>query len=417
MEQLSKLFQEQPFIFIPLLAVTLSANEGISFGNETRSFYTNNFNSAIANPLTSDSSFKTKDGTKDFKASLTCSDKNNPYLRISYSGSSDINVNVSIDSNLDSNFDKSYSFAGVSAVGTNGVMKCNPNSWSNCKSYGWKIYNNSLILEQIHRKDLSGAYCINSTCGSLSVHNKKDILNTLGGAISSLYQTYSSKYLISQTINNGSFIEFYGQNFEDCKNLKGKDKAPKFNGSADDSNLDYSTEQLKQSQDSSSAYFTLNKNIANQNQNKSLSDDFKSDLTYVNSNVDSELTDSSNYTFSYTSKRKNKAGEWEDVGGNGKVNINFLSPDIKYCEVSYLVVNSQVLTDNSTKQTSRGETDTYKVEMRECTGTDYSICPIDTSKGETISQECGVNNSFSKVTSMMYSLQEMSNDVTCHKGE
>ena len=335
-------------IFYLLIFTNLfAANEGIEVGKNLKGHFSN-VQTNVAAPLTSNSDFKTVNGSKSFKANLTCNETIKPFLEISYSGTSDITINVSIDTDLNGSTDKIFSFDGVSGVGTNGIIKCSTNSWKNCKYFLWNISNNNLTLSETVLTNLGGPYCINSSCGSLSVNQKINVLDTIGGAISSMYQSSNSNYLITKTQNDGNKIVFYGQNYQDCTNYK--EQAPSKSHDLDTTNVIAS-----QSKDENSVYYVLNEEVKNQNTNK-----FDTDVkqTTVIKNSVSVKGDTSDYTFTYSGKTQNEDGSWSTRTDNAKVNIDFLNPDIKYCEIKYLEVNSTVFSDGQTHQSSSGDTQT-----------------------------------------------------------
>ena len=390
-------------IFCLCIISNLFANEGIQTGNNLRGHFANNFQTNISAPLTSNAQFKTVNGSKSFNANLTCSDTVKPFLETTYSGSSDITINVKVDTDLNGTMDKTFAFSGVSGVGTNGVIKCNSNTWNNCKYFLWNLSSNNLTLQESRLIDLGGIYCINSSCGSLSINQKSNILDTIGGAISLMYQSSNPNYLITKTQNDGNKIVFYGQNYQDCQNFT--DAAP-----SQSHNLDTTNVINTQSNDQNSVYYVLNKNVENQNNNN-----FDTD---VNKTVDiknnvSVNGDTSDYTFTYSGKQQNQDGSWSVRNDNAKVNINFLNPDIKYCEIKYLEVNSTVFSDGQTHQSSSGDTQTWKTKIIECIGTDYNICPVDTSKGEIIKHPCGDIDNFAEATSILTAVSEAADDFSC----
>lgn len=390
-------------IFCLFIISNLFANEGIQTGNNLRGHFGNNFQTNISAPLTSNTQFKTVNGTKSFNANLTCNHTVNPFLETTYSGSSDITINVKVDTDLNGTMDKTFAFSGVSGVGTNGVIKCNSNTWNNCKYFLWNLSSNNLTLQESRLIDLGGIYCINSSCGSLSINQKSNILDTIGGAISSMYQSSNSNYLITKTQNDGNKIVFYGQNYQDCQNFT--DAAP-----SQSHNLDTTDVINTQSNDQNSVYYVLNKNVENQNNNNFDADvnktvDIKNNVS-VNGNT-------SDYTFTYSGKQQNQDGSWSVRNDNAKVNINFLNPDIKYCEIKYLEVNSTVFSDGQTHQSSSGDTQTWKTKIIECTGADYNICPVDTSKGEIIKHPCGDIDNFAEATSILTAVSEAADDFSC----
>lgn len=390
-------------IFYLLIFTNLfAANEGIEVGKNLKSHFSN-VQTNVAAPLTSNSDFKTVNGSKSFKANLTCNETIKPFLEISYSGTSDITINVSIDTDLNGSKDKIFSFDGVSGVGTNGIIKCSTNSWKNCKYFLWNISNNNLTLSETVLTNLGGPYCINSSCGSLSVNQKINVLDTIGGAISSMYQSTNSNYLITKTQNDGNKIVFYGQNYQDCTNYK--EQAPSKSHDLDTTNVIAS-----QSKDENSVYYVLNEEVKNQNTNK-----FDTDVkqTTVIKNSVTVKGDTSDYTFTYSGKTQNEDGSWSTRNDNAKVNIDFLNPNIKYCEIKYLEENSILFSDGQTHHSSSGDTKTWKTKIVECTGNDYSICPVDTSKGEIIKHPCGQIDNFAEATSILMAIDEAVDDFSC----
>lgn len=390
-------------IFYLLIFTNLfAANEGIEVAKNLKGHFSN-VQTNVAAPLTSNSDFKTVNGSKSFKANLTCNETVKPFLEISYSGTSDITINVSIDTDLNGSKDKIFSFDGVSGVGTNGIIKCSTNSWKNCKYFLWNISNNNLTLSETVLTNLGGPYCINSSCGSLSVNQKINVLDTIGGAISSMYQSSNSNYLITKTQNDGNKIVFYGQNYQDCTNYK--EQVPSKSHDLDTTNVIAS-----QSKDENSVYYVLNEEVKNQNTNK-----FDTDVkqtTVIKNNV-TVKGDTSDYTFTYSGKTQNEDGSWSTRNDNAKVNIDFLNPNIKYCEIKYLEENSILFSDGQTHHSSSGDTKTWKTKIVECTGNDYSICPVDTSKSEIIKHPCGQIDNFAEATSILMAIDEAVDDFSC----
>jgi len=382
--------------------ILFAKNEGIKTGNNLRGHFSN-IQKNVSGPLTSHSEFKTVDGKKSFKANLACNNKINPFLEITYSGSSDITVNVNIDTNLSGQIDKTFSFSAVSAVATNGVIKCDSNTWNNCKYFLWNIYNNNLSLQETTLNELGGAYCINGSCGNLATKEKANILDTLGGAISSIYERSSSNYLITKTQNDGEKIVFYGQNYKDCANYQ--DKPP-----SKSHDLDTTSVVGSQSANKHSAYYVFNENVKNQKDNK-----FEKEVkttTSINSSID-EKADTNNYTFTYSGKTQNKDGSWSKINDNAKVNINFLNPNIKYCEIKYLEENTTVFSDGETHHSSKGDVQTWKTKIIECKGDDYNICPVDVSKQEIIKHPCGKIDNFAEATSILMAVDKAVDDFSC----
>ena len=388
-------------VYILIVTNLIAANEGVQTGNNLRGHFSN-VKDNVSTPLTSNSNFRTVNGSKTFKANLTCNDTVSPFLEITYTGTSDITVSIKVDTDLNGSYDKSYSFSSISGVGTNGVVKCSPNTWTNCKYFLWSLSNNTLFLQETNLSNLGGAYCINASCSSISATQRVNILDTIGGAISSMYQASNANYLITKTINDGNKIVFYGQNYQNCQNHKGNVHQG--------TNLDTTTVVNNQSNDTNSTYYVFNKNVENQNKNKYDSEVNKTvavkKSVSVNGNTD-------NYTFTYSGQQQNQDGTWSVKNGDAKINIDFLNPDIKYCEVKYLEENTMVFTDGSTHHSSTGDKQTWKTKILECTGTDYSVCPVNSGSGEIIKHPCGEIDNFAEATSILMAVEEASDDLTC----
>ncbi|MFA7084715.1 MAG: hypothetical protein WC141_09290 [Arcobacteraceae bacterium] len=388
------------FSFLLIVTLNLSSNEGLQSGDNLRKHF-GNIQSNVAQPLTSDTEFKTVDNSKSFKANLTCNETTKTFLEISYTGLSDISIHVSIDTNLNGVKNKNFTFHNISGVSTNGVVKCSPNTWNNCKYYTWKLSNDNLFLEETNLSGLGGAYCINSSCNSIAATQKINTLDTIGGAISSMFQNSNSKYLITKTLNNGNKIEFYGQNYDDCTNYQ--DSKP--TGSIDSTAI-----TNEQSNNENSVYYSLNKSVENHNQHN-----FKNDVSQsieVKKNVSVE-GDTSDYTFTYSGKQQNEDGTWSIRNDNAKVNIDFLNPNIKYCEIKFLEENTVVFSDNTTHHSSVGDKQTWNTKIVECTGTNYDVCPIDSTKGELLKNPCGEIDNFAETTSILMAVEEATDDFTC----
>jgi hypothetical protein len=118
--------------------------------------------------------------------------------------------------------------------------------------------------------------------------------------------------------------------------------------------------------------------------------------------------DTSDYTFTYNSSQKDEDGHWIASNHDGKINIDFLQPDIKYCEVKFLTENTQILSPGDTKNTT-----IWHTKILECTGENYDICPYDTNKGEIVKHPCGEIDNFAEVTSVISILKNETDDISC----
>lgn len=377
------------FLFL-LLAGVLFAQD--TTGNISRNYVVKNFNTALSNPMTTDTNFTTMDGKKSFKGNLTCGSSTVSFLEVAYTGTSDINVTVKLDKNLDGTKESTYSFTGISGVGANGVVKCNANSWNNCKYYSFSYNGSSLSLFQETRTNLGGLYCINSSCGSLATTNKTDILNSLGGAISGILSAYHNNYMVTKTSNTGSKIEYYGQSLSNCD---GTASIP-FSETNGDNIL---RQKVDENMSDSIVYNNLTSTSQNYTKTNPYTNSFSS-YKSTNQELNNTLTLNNDLSFSYSTSTGTGTGSL--VGTNLK--------SAKYCQVTRVVKASDVYSDGTNKTNTSSQI-TYEDEILECTGDNYNVCPI--VAGETIKYDCGMINNFAEVTSALSAVEEATNDFTC----
>ena len=359
-----------------------------SIGNY-REIYKNNFNSKIADPLEGKANFTTLDNSQSFSANITCN-KSKPFIQISYNGDSDIDITIKINSNLDNNYDKTYTFNNISGLGTNGVIKCDLNSWNNCKHYIFEINNDNLILTKTN--NVESGFCINSSCNYIAKYNKKYILDVIGGAISTIYQNYYKNYVITSKDSDSNNLTIYAQNIN-CKNTDNK-KLPAYSETA--------TISVDNPQDYPSYEIVTNTTTNSDN------NDFTNEVNDIGK-TEVSVNDNNNFNFTYSVKNKN--GKWIVSNDSFSVDLNFSNPNVKYCEVEFLIDNTQNFSDNTTPYTTKANKNQVKTKIKECTGSDYSICPLE--DGESIKHNCGEIDNFAEVTASLKSLENMSKDFVC----
>lgn len=362
-------------------------------GKGTRNYVVKNFNTSLANPMTTDTNFTTMDGKKSFKGNLTCGESTSSFLDISYTGTSDINVSVKLDKDLNGSKESVFSFTGISGVGANGVVICNANSWANCKYYNFSYNGTNLSLVLENRLNVGGLYCINSSCGSLATTNKIDVLNSLGGAISSVLSSYHSNYSITKSSNSGTKIEYFGQSLSNCS---GGSKNVPFSETNGD-NI------LRQKVDANKSENIVYNNVLSTSQNYTKSNNYTnsfSNYKTTNQQLNNTLTLNNDLSFSYSTA--NGTGTGNLVGANLKAG--------KYCQVTREKKGSEVYSDGTNK-TVTSSTKTYEDEILECTGDNYDVCPI--VSGEVIKYDCGKINNFAEVTSALSAVEEATNDFIC----
>ena len=381
-------------VFFLLLATGLFAD---NTGNNTRNYVVKNFTNNIANPLTSDTNFTTMDGKKTFKANISCGNSTKSFLEISYTGTSDINVSVKLDKDLNGSKESLFNFNGISGVGTNSIVKCNPNSWNNCKYYGFSYDGNSLTLYEQSRFNAGGLYCINSSCGSLATNNKVDILNSLGGAISSILSSYHNNFMVTKTSNTGTKIEYFGQDFSNCSNQKN------FNSNSIPFSETNGDNILRQKVDENVSSSVVYNNVIDTSQNYTKTNPYNNsfgDYKNTHTQLNNTLTLNSDLSFSYSTDKGTGTGKL--VGSN--------LANAKFCQITRPVKGSEVYSDGTNKSTT-SSTISYEDEIIECVGDNYSICPV--VAGETIKYDCGKINNFAEVTSALSAVEEATNDFIC----
>lgn len=362
-------------------------------GKQSRNYVVSNFNSAIANPMTTDTNFTTMDGKKSFKGNLTCGSSTTSFLEVSYTGTSDINVSVKLDKDLNGTKESNFTFSGISGVGANGVVKCNANSWSNCKYYTFSYNGSSLSLVEQSRLNTGGLYCINSSCGSLSTTNQTDILNSLGGAITGVLSAYHSNYMVTKTSNTGTKIEYFGQSLSNCNGGNTSMPFSETNGDI----------ILKQKVDSNMSSNIVYNNVISSSQNYTKTNTYTntfSNYKTTNQQMNNTLTLNNDLSFSYSTT--------QGTGTGSLVGANLTSA--KYCQITREVKGSDVYSDGTNK-TVTSSTKTYEDEILQCTGANYDVCPI--VAGETIKYNCGQISNFAEVTSALSAVEEATNDFTC----
>ncbi|MEK6659646.1 MAG: hypothetical protein AABY36_08210 [Campylobacterota bacterium] len=371
---------------------------GDDTGRQSRNYVVNNFQTAIANPMTSDSSFVTMDGRKRFQANLTCSNSARSFLEISYSGSSDIAISVLFDKDLDGSKESSFSFSGISGVAANGVIKCDSNSWNNCRYYSFIYNGTSLSLQEVSRNNIGGAYCINSSCGSLAVSQKVETLNALGGAISNVISSYHSSYLVTRTLNDGIKIEYYGQSYTDCSNLSAYGTA----------NIPYNERGgdlvIRQRLDTTLPNNVVYNNTVNNAQRQTASTELRSSFSsfkQTNQQLANTLTLNDDLTFAYTTEGRNGDGA---LVGDNLINA-------KYCQITKPIESAVVYSDGNNRANSTTNTTTYKDFIVECIGDNFDICPV--GAGEILKYDCGQIDNFGEVTSALSSINEATKDFAC----
>ncbi|OEW12588.1 hypothetical protein AJ935_09325 [Campylobacter sp. BCW_6876] len=382
-----------------LQAANDAAAEGNSFGSQLNNYFKSNADTAI-NSLTNGGEIRTVDGKQKANVQMACDEsKSGEFLNIDYTGASDINIKIKFDKNVDGKVDKIWNFDNVSGICTDGVVKCDKNSWNNCEYFKYG-YGDNLNLIKTTIDNLNGCYCINSSCGSLAVKNRDKILSDIAGPI---YSALSAKtqLVLSKATKVGSALSYRGQDYSVCDNYG---QATNVDSS---SNLESLGKELatSQSNNENSAYSVFYKgtdntapkdeNFNNKVSNSSVSIDHSAKYSKGSSKIDFSYID--------TTSGKNVAG---DIQATPEVNA-------KFCEVRVAKEDTSAFNDGTNRENSTNNTTVYQSEIRECTN-NWTKCPVN-GKNETLKHDCGKINDMGEALAQLSALDEASKDMVCSK--
>ena len=99
---------------------------------------------------------------------------------------------VSQDTNFDGAPDYTFQVPfPVSGLCANGVITCDPGTWTNCRTYQWTSNTSGQAsLKPVSTTALGGCFCINNSCGAnLVFGNTQTIMNVIGGGVAGAIQT------------------------------------------------------------------------------------------------------------------------------------------------------------------------------------------------------------------------------------
>jgi hypothetical protein len=213
------------FLAVPGVVFSQNASDlGEVQGNSVINIYgsksgiTNN----VSNPLTSSNTpMTTTDGSTSFSGQLQCPNSQKFMEVLIQPGTTgDITTfMVSQDTNFDGNLDYAYQVPfPVSGICANGVIACDPGTWTNCRTYQWTSDTSGRIgLQVVPLTTLGGCFCVNNSCGTnLIFANTPTIMNAVGGAVTGAIQKNDSRYAISNVVIDGMDATYYGQNSGGC---------------------------------------------------------------------------------------------------------------------------------------------------------------------------------------------------------
>ncbi|EAH8900001.1 hypothetical protein EWX78_07095 [Campylobacter coli] len=394
------------YLFLALSACSFlqasnnAATEGNSFGSQLNNYFKSNADSAI-NSLTNGGEIRTVDGKQKANVQMACEEsKSGEFLNIDYTGTSDINIQIRFDKNVDGRVDKIWSFDNVSGICTDGLVKCDKNSWNNCEYFQYS-YGDNINLVKTTIDNLNGCYCINSSCGSVAAKNRDKILYDIAGPIYSALSA-ESRLVLSKATKVGSSLSYRGQDYSVCDNYG---ESVNVNSS---SNLEGLGQELaaSQSNNENSTYSIFYKGTDNKTAPKD--EDFNNKIYNSTVSIDQSAKYSkgnSKIDFSYmdTTSGKNVSGDMQST------------PDVnaKFCEVKIAKEDTSAFNDGTNRENSTNNTIVYQSEIRECTN-NWTKCPIN-SKNETLKYDCGKINDMGEALAQLSAIDEASKDMVCSK--
>ncbi|WP_235604556.1 hypothetical protein [Campylobacter fetus] len=372
--------------------------------------------STIVNPMTTDSQFTTIDGKQTFKANLTCTNAKVSFMKIYYKVAAENKIKIYVD--IDTNFDgkKEQHFASAIDAGsicTKGFLNCKSGI---CNGYTVSYSkSDGFILNNSGEHSVGACICVDSSCGSPSVNAKKGVLEQISNLLYPKVAAANTNIIITKTVANDEYIEFYGENSGQCDKNEGSNFSASKNPQTP--NFDYSNPPNADDQiyttvgDTNSPYNSLLNSSTNYNSNinkvqggiyeaHSISKNTKTDT--IANNPNAEITTDLTYPV---------------YNEDGTVNYNYTNvnanSDVKqelYCEVSWSLKSDDVFSDGTNRANLNSNGTIEKFDIRKCNN---NVCPIDSSKGEKISKACGKINNINKAAAAMAIIDQIGKEVIC----
>jgi len=163
--------------------------------------------------------------SQGFRAQILCpSAKEFLKVIISPGSTGDLTLYIYYDKGFTGSLNTSLVVSGVSAICSNGFMRCNPGTMSDCSSYVFYLDGNELRYRMAVVSTgygLSGCFCVNNACGGSNVliANLNYVLRAVGGMVVSAFLNNPSRssYVVSDSKIDGMSITFYGQDSSQCQ--------------------------------------------------------------------------------------------------------------------------------------------------------------------------------------------------------
>jgi len=176
---------------------------------------------------------------------------------------------VSEDTDWDGVLDYAYQVPfPVSGICANGVISCNPGTWTNCTPYAWTSDNQGKAsLAPALDSDMMSCFCVNATCGAnLVFRNLAVVFKTLGGGIVAAIHRNNTRYVISDVQIDGAYARYFGQDSSQCSSGTASSSPEQYFANPFALPGAVGTEVAGQSGDPTS-YYTMLTNTANAVQN------------------------------------------------------------------------------------------------------------------------------------------------------
>jgi hypothetical protein len=163
----------------------------------------------------------TIDGKRSFETNLACQKSATLLeLLVQPSATGDLaTVQVARDTDLDGTIDyRSTLPVPVSGLCANGIISCQPGTWTRCRTYRWDVDSaRRLKLAEVAMPELAGCYCINASCGAnLAWSNMPGVLRDLGGGMIGALTTADPRIGVAQAMIEGPVIRYVGAQATAC---------------------------------------------------------------------------------------------------------------------------------------------------------------------------------------------------------
>lgn len=163
----------------------------------------------------------TVDSSKSFNPNLACQ-KTATMLDVLVqpgAGGDLTAVSIARDADLDGVVDtRSTLPVPVSGICANGVVACQPGTWSGCRFFRWEVdAAHALKLSEVKQTELAGCYCINNSCGAgLAWGNLPSVLRDLGGGMIGALTTADPRFGVTEAVIDGPTIRYVGAQSTAC---------------------------------------------------------------------------------------------------------------------------------------------------------------------------------------------------------